>query len=354
MRTPLYALEEQAGARFAVVQGCEIPESFGNVEAEYRRLKRSAGIVDLCARAHLSVTGEDRAAYLHRMLSNEVKGLRPGEGNYCFLLDPQGHIQSDMNLLAGPGRILLDLEGFAAEKLRAQLQRFIIMDQVEIADVSAELGTIGVEGPLAREIVSSVLGIEPPHLKPLDHFSPRDDADTILAHVSWSGEGFWLIAPAGRCPALWQRLVEQASRCGGGPAGHAALEIARVEAGIPRFGSDILETNIPQETGQFRALSFTKGCYPGQEIVERVRSRGQVKRKLVGVLAHAGQAFDAGASVCAAGKDIGELTTAVHSPALGSDIALGYVRREFSAPGTRVEAGGGEAEISPLPFPVAG
>lgn len=191
-------------------------------------------------------------------------------------------------------------------------------------------------------------------MKPLDHFSPTGDADTVLAHVSWTGEGFWLIAPAGCCPALWQKLVEQASLGGGGPAGRAALEIARVEAGIPRFGTDILETNIPQETGQFRALSFTKGCYPGQEIVARVRSRGHVNRKLVGVLASAGQRLQAAGGIRAAGKDIGELTTVVWSPALAKDIALGYVRREFSEPGTKVETGGGEAEISPLPFPVAG
>lgn len=133
MQTPLYSLEEQAGARFVDVHGRQIPESFGNVEAEYRRLKRSAGIVDLGDRGHLSVTGQDRTAYLHRMLSNEVQNLRPGEGNYCFLLDPQGHIQADMNLLAGSGRILLDTERFVAGKLRAQLERFIIMDQVEIA-----------------------------------------------------------------------------------------------------------------------------------------------------------------------------------------------------------------------------
>ncbi len=353
MQTQLYSLEQQNGARFIDFQGRQIPESFGNVEAEYRALRRSAGIVDLSYRGKLAVSGADRAAYLHRMLSNEVSNLKPGQGNYCFLLDPQGHVQADMNLLVEPARVLLDTEGFTAERLRAQLDRFVIMDQVEIADVSISLGTIGVEGPLARQVLSAVLGVEPLGMNPLDHVSLQGESAPLLVRASFSGEGFWLMAPAATCPELWQKLVRQAAGCGGGAAGHAALEIARVEAGIPRFGQDITEANIPQETEQFRALSFTKGCYPGQEIVERVRSRGHVNRKLVGVTALAGQRLHSGASLRAEGKDAGHITTAVHSPELGLDIALAYVRQEFSQPGTSVQTDSAAAAISPLPFRTA-
>ncbi len=353
MQTALHSLHLRAGAQFRDYHGWEIPDHFGRWEEEYRALKEAAGIVDLSFRGKAGATGEDRVDFIHRMVSNEVKGLEPGEGHYCFLLNAQGHILADLNVLVQPQRLLLDCEPFLTEKVIQTLDRFIIMDQVELEELSARLGTIAVEGPLCREVVSAVLGLEPPHMKPLAHISPEGDSDFLLVRAALSGEGFWMIAPLERLPKLWESLVEAARPLDGRPAGFAALEVARIEAGIPLYGTDIEEHHIPQETGQFRAISFTKGCYPGQEIVERVRSRGHVNRKLVGLVAEAGQALRAGMKVQAGGRDIGQVTSAAYSPGLGKPIALAYLRREFSDPGKQVEVQGIAAEVAPIPFPRA-
>lgn len=353
MQTPLHSLEQQAGAHFVDDHGWQVPADFGDFEAEYRALHQAAGIVDLCSRGKIVAAGSDHVAYLHRMLSNEVKQLPPGEGNYCFLLDAQGHILADMNLLVQHDRIVLDTEGFLAGKLRGKLDDFVIMDQVELEDASSRFGTIGIEGPLSREVVSSVLGVEPPHMKAVSHILPEADPDVILARISWSPEGFWLMAPVARIPEFWERLNEAARSFRGRPVGQRAIDVARVEAGIPRYGADLSEGNIPHETGQFRAISFTKGCYPGQEIVERVRSRGQVNRRLAGVLAAAGTQLNPDTRLAAGDKEAGHVTSAVHSPSLGRDIGLAYIRREFLDPGTRLQAGGAPVEVAPLPFPLS-
>jgi folate-binding protein YgfZ len=159
------------------------------------------------------------------------------------------------------------------------------------------------------------------------------------------------MAPAAQCRDLARRLLERAREAGGGLIGHLAAEIGRVEAGVPRFGADITQTNIPQETGQLRGLSFHKGCYPGQEIVERVRSRGHVNRQLVGLMAKGAARLEPGSAVTAEGQTAGRVMTAVYSPGLRRSIALAYVRRDYTEPGTTVETAQGQAEVTALPFP---
>ncbi len=353
MRTPLHSATATAGAQFHDFYGWEIPGSFGSLQEEYEALKQAAGIVDLASRGKVAVTGDDRQIFLHRMLTNEVKGLDPGEGNYCFLLDPQGHILADMNLLKQRERVLLDCEPFVTGKLVGHLSRFVVAAKVKLEDVSARLGTIGVEGPLSREVVCPVLGLEPPHMKPLDHFSLEGDPDLVLVRAAVTGEGLWLLAPVERLRPLWDRLVEAARPLGGRPVGVSALEVARIEAGLPRYDTDIEEKNIPQETGQFRALSFSKGCYPGQEIVERVRSRGHVNRKLVGLIAPGGETLRPGMQAQEGDREIGRITSAAYSPGAGRWIALGYLRRELAEPGIELSVDGVTVQVVPLPFPRA-
>ena len=360
MRTVLNSAHDAAGAQFCAYHGWEIPENFGSVEAEYQALRHAAGIVDLSFRGKLVATGEDRARFLQGMLSNDVEQLQPGQGNYCFLLNAQGHILADLNVLVQPERLLLDCEPLVTEKLRMTLERYIIMDEVELEDRSADLGTLAVEGPAALQVVSAALGVEALRLEtlpaePLAHLSPDGKSDFLLVRTALTtvltGEGFWIVAPTEHLPNFWQKLTRAAGPLGGQPVGLAALEVARIEAGVPRYGADIEERIIPQETGQFRALSFTKGCYVGQEIVERVRSRGRVNRKLVGLVAAAGSVLRAGMKIAAGDRDVGRVTSAAHSFALGKPIALAYLRHEFSEPGSQVEVEGTTAEVAPLPFP---
>ncbi len=350
MKTTLHAIHRRAAAEFRDNHGWEIPESFGHPEEEYPALKEAAGLVDLSFRGKLAATGEDRARFLHGMVSNEVEHLQPGQGCYCFILNAQGRILADLNLLVQPERVLLDCEPFLTAKIRETLDRYIIMDQVELEDLSARLGTLGVEGPRSDEVVRAALGATPPG-EPLAHAGWGGDADSLLVRTNLSGEGLWIIAPMERIPEIWERLLEAARPLGGRAVGHAALEVARIEAGVPLYGADIEEAHIPQETGLLRAISFTKGCYIGQEIVERVRSRGHVNRQLVGLVATGAESLRAGMKVVAGGSEIGHVTSATHSPALGRHIALAYVRREFAEPGKQVTVEDVPAEVSALPFP---
>lgn len=351
MQTTLHTLHVKAGAQFRDYHGWEIPESFGGQDEEYRALKEAAGIVDLSFRGKLAASGQDRARFLHGMVTNEVQNLQPGQGCYCFLLNPQGRIQADLNLLVQAERVLLDCEPFLTDKILKTLDHYVIMDQVELEDLSARLGTIGVEGPRCGQVVRAALGLEPPAAEPLAHLSPEGNPDFLLVRTTRSGQGVWIFAPRESLPDLWEKLVEAARVLSGRAVGFAALEAARIEAGIPLYGADIEDSNIPQETSQFQAISFTKGCYLGQEIVERVRSRGHVNRKLVGLVAAGAAPLRAGAKVHAGGREIGRVTSATFSPALGKHLALAYLRREFSEPRQRVEVESTTAEVSGLPFP---
>ncbi len=353
--TPLDASHVTAGAQFRAYHGWRIPETFGDEEREYRALVEAAGVYDLTFRGKIAATGADRVDFLHRMLTNEVKSLQPGEGNYCFLLNAQGHILADLNLLVEPGRLLLDCEPFLTGKLVETLNRFIIMDEVELQDLSPDLGTIAIEGPRSAEVVSEALEIPPPS-EPLAHHAHHAHLasskvhDHLVVRAGQTGVGFWVIAGTERIPRLWEQILDAARAVGGRAVGFRSVETARIEAGIPRYGADIEEQNLPPETGQIHAFSFTKGCYPGQEILERVRARGHVNRKLVGLVGSSATVMAAGMKVHAAGREAGYITSGTHSPALGKPIALAYIRRGFFDAGTQVEVGGSPAVVASLPF----
>ena len=225
MRTVLNSVHSAAGAQFCAYHGWEIPEKFGSVETEYQALRRAAGIVDLSFRGKLVATGEDRARFLQGMVSNEVEQLQSGQGNYCFLLNAQGHILADLNVLAQPERLLLDCAPLVTEKLRTTLERYIIMDEVELEDRSAHLGTLAVEGPAAPQVVSAALGVDELPTEPLAHLSP-DGNPRLPAGLDGSDRGRVLDCGSGRAPP-----GSVAGAGGGGPAA------GRADGGICGIGS---------------------------------------------------------------------------------------------------------------------
>jgi aminomethyltransferase len=287
---------------------------------ELAALREGAGLVDLSERGHIAVTGEDRARWLHAMVSNHIQELAPGEGCYCFLLDAQGHIQADAYVRVEAERIMLSYEGSVTKKLLAQLDNFIFMDQVELADLSASLGTMAVIGPRATAVLGTV---------PQGVYMHRGPVFRVE-------DGFWIIAPPDEL-AGWRQRLEAA---GAKPVGHKAWNHRCIENGIPRLGLDIGATTLAQETGQIRAVHFRKGCYLGQEIVERVRSRGRINRHLAGFK---GDGLTAGAKVTVDGKEAGWITS------VSEDLALGYLRREFATPGTAVQVDSHTATVRSLP-----
>lgn len=339
-------------------QGWEIPASFGSVEDEYWALKKSAGLADLSHRGRILVRGEDAARFLHGMLTNDVKGLRAGQGNYAFMLNVQGHVLADLRILRLDAEsFLLDCEPQSYEIVWQQLDRHIIADIVEMEDRRSALACLALEGPSAREILGRAVGTDIPELNAFEHVY-REDLQARLFHASWCGEeGYCILAAPDRAAELLDSILSLKARdrsiAAVTPVGFEALEICRIEAGIPRYGIDITDKNLAQETGQMQAISFNKGCYIGQEVVERIRSRGHVNRKLVQLLLEGRQQIAPETPILFDGQPAGATASSAYSFALGKTVALGYLRREYAEPGNRVMVGALTARVAEVPTAAA-
>ena len=344
---------------------------------EYERLQTAAGAVERTSRGRLQLTGEDRRSYLHGLLTNDIVALAAGQGCYAALLTPQGRMISDMRVSELGDRVLIDLPLATASSVRARLADFVFSEDVEVQDVTDRLAQVGVYGPTAAGSLADLL--QRPSAA-----ATRDGNDTCearrerLERLSLDANGEWrfgdatvhairsedfgiagfeLCLPADAAAAFVSGLQE----AGAPPVSETTLEVTRVEAGRPAFGADMDESTIPLEAGiEDRAISTTKGCYVGQEVIVRVLHRGQgrVAKRLVGVIADPADALQRGERLFVAGsdKEVGSVTSAVVSPRLRRPIALGYVRRELAEPGTLLTAGtegsGRRVTVVMLPFTV--
>jgi tRNA-modifying protein YgfZ len=299
----------------------------------YAALRHGAAVLDLSDRGKIHARGRDRARLLHNLTTNEVKKMQPGQGAYAFLLSPQGRIQADVLLFCYPEHFLIGSEPEQREKVFSHIRRYIIADQVELQDVTADFAVLGVEGPQAAALLTA-LGAPLPEA-PLAHL---DWNGATVAAVTATGQpGFRIILPVAQKADLEARLAA----AGAVPATADDLRTVRIENGKPRYGEDIVETSLPQETQQMHAVSFSKGCYLGQEIVERIRARGHVNRKLVRIQFDTADLLPSGAKLTAADGEAGEITSSVLSPETGKVVGLGYVRTQYTEPGTELCAGDG-------------
>jgi len=268
----------------------------------YQALRENAAWLDLSARGRIVARGRDRARLLHNLTSNEVKKMVPGQGCYAFLLNPQGRIQADLCLFCFDDRFLLDTEPELRAKVAQHIRRYIIADQVELEDATAQSACVEVAGPAAPAILQGP-DVDYSHV-------PWDEC--TAARVTVTGQpGYRIFCPAENKPGVVARL----EAAGAIAATAEDARIVRIENGVPRFGDDIRDTSLPQETRQMHAVSFTKGCYLGQEIVERIRARGHVNRQLVRL------EFDGNHA-----PEGAEITSSVISPSTGKTVALAYVR----------------------------
>lgn len=327
------------------------PADFGNVRAEFQALISSCGVYDRSRRAKVSLKGSDRVRWLNGMITNNVRDLAPGYGVYAFLLNPQGHILGDLYAYNLGESLLIDTDRGQLEKILAVFDKYIIMDDVEVADGSAAINALSIAGPKAAQCFAAT-GIEVPTLEALQ-----------FAEVVWQGTNLTVVRgdnPLVESFEIWlapeniEKVRDALLKASAKPVGSAADELLRIAAGVPRYGVDIRERDLPQETEQERALSFVKGCYVGQEIVERIRSRGQVRRKFSGFAVRE-KLPAAGDKIQADGKEVGEITSVASLPWAGGDqnVALGYVRREVALPGKSLDAGGTEIAVAALPFTAA-
>ncbi len=345
--------------RWFEVDGTRVQRDFGSVPDEYRRLRETVAVVDLSYRGRLCVLGADRSRFLHGQVTNVVKDLAPGQGCYAALVSAKGKLVADLFVHCLPDELLLDLEPGLTQRVQARLEQYVIADDVQFVDVAGHYAHLAVLGPGAPAVMQNA-GLNLTHLPAAGGsvVTGSEHGDLVCAHQPrGAATGFDLFVPRAAARALADRLADAARRMGGGLAGWDALEVVRVEAGLPRFGVDMDETNLAPEAGiEGRAISYQKGCYIGQEVIARIRTYGQVARALRGLLLPAGlSAIPArGAALRHDGREVGSVTSAVFSPALNRPIALGYVRKECHAIGTTlmIDIGGTShpATIAALPF----
>ena len=348
-------LQDKA-ARLVNYRGAETPASFGDTTAELRALLEGSALYDMRWQAKLVLSGEDRVRWLNGMVTNNVRDLPLGRGVYSFLLTAQGRIQADLMSYNRGDHLLVTSERQQTPAIVEIFDRYIIMDDVEVGDISDQLSSVGIAGPKAAEALAKA-GIAASQLDPGEvvDTSWHDIGISIARSALPNMDGYeiWLAPP--NLDRLWEALVA----AGAMPVGSDALELYRIARGVPRFGLDLRSRDLPQETEQGHALNFSKGCYIGQEIVERIRSRAIVHRTFAGFEitpapdASAESAVPApGTKVRAVDKDMGEITSAARIPFPSGEriLALGYLRREAAAPGTSAEIGGHRAIVQTLPF----
>ena len=328
--------------------GAQTPADFGDVRTEYAALRKGCGVYLLNWRTKIGLRGQDRVRWLNGMITNNVRDLAIGHGAYSFLLNPQGRILGDLNAYNDGESLIVDTDLSQREKVVSTFDHFIIMDDVEIVDLQDVYSAIGVSGPRSREVLQK-LGWNTDGLATLQ-FVTVDFQGAPVRLVRGGDplhEGYEIWSSPEMEGPLWHALTA----AGANPVGSAALEMDRIARGIPRYGQDLRERDLPQETEQQRALNFNKGCYVGQEIVERIRSRGNVHRTFTGFRIN-GPLPAPGTKIEAAGKEAGEVTSVTALPAGEGEqvVALGYIRREAIATRRDVLIAGSPATACDLPF----
>ncbi len=423
-------MHRAAGARMAEWFGCDLPSDFGNPREEQRFARESVALIDKNYHAYLTFTGPDRVRYLNAVLTNDIKSLPIGHSNVSLLLNPQGRILAEIETYALPDRLLCVSHAMIRARLVEWLDKYIIMDDVTLADDTEQFGTLALEGPKTAELVRELTATDfaaLPNGASMDtavrnpesgrsaipcrivRRSPAaaakpEPATTSNAHAesasassattsstssatiagatiasatiageTTAGASAEFICARKDLPALWKILEGAAKKAGGGPMGYSALSALRLVQGVPWFGYDFGEKQIPHEAGlQDSHISYSKGCYTGQEIVERVRSRGQVNRRRIGLVfanatanaaanvtakAAADVAANAaanvppnGASLTLDGTEVGFITRAARSFYPPAVLAMAYVRKEGSEPGTILDCAGEKAVVTSLPL----
>lgn len=357
MDSPLLGRHEAQGAKIATFSGCRLPESFAaDWKDEWRLTRDAVALFDSNWHAISILTGPDRVRYLNAIVSNDVQSLAEGQGTLALLLDTRAHILAELEIYVQSDRLLVLSHASTRERTMATLDKYIIMDDVELEDATDRLGTLAVEGLHAEAVMSAATGLS------LAGFAEFQGGRMTIAGIEcyvmrrshFGAPGAEIIAPVEQLEAIWKTLHDMVHAFHGGLLGMKALNALRLEAAIPWFPIDFDDTVIPQEAAlEATHLSFTKGCYTGQEIVERVRSRGHVNRRRVRLsFATALDPPASGAMLHVGDLDVGEVTSAAFSPAVGTSIGMGYLRAEYTSPGTLVDVEGRKATVLESESPV--
>jgi len=326
-----------------------------NLLETYAAVRQGAGVIDRSTRGRIVVRGADRKTFLHALLTNDIALLAPGTGCYAAFLTPQGRMIADMQVFELGEVMLLDVAREVKDLLLERFDQVIFSEDVQLGDVSDAWGCVGVYGPQAVDVAGRALAGDLSQYGPFQNSRAEFQGELVVVARSdgFGLPGILLFTAAERIPALTETLLAS----GAVPLSTDVAEVLRVEAGDPAFLVDMTDDTIPLEAGiETRAISYLKGCYPGQEVIIRIRDRGhgKVARKLVGLTIAGNDVPAAGSRIVDGDKDVGHVTSAVFSPSLAIPIALGYVHRDFTAPGSTVTIVGGDRRVpgtvTELPF----
>ena len=354
-------LQESLGARFKALNGVDLVASYGDLSGEWRALVETAGVVELSSRGRLCVVGADRRRFLHGQVTNEVSKLGLGDGCFAGLVSAKGKLEMDLHIFSLEEELLVDFEPGYHETIRGRLEAYVIGDDVQIVDAAPYYGLVSVQGPVSKKVLERLELLRDPPSADHGIVTVHDDALGLVyvANNPRVGSvGFDLFVPQAGLVPLFERMVHAARDLGGRACGFEAWEQARVEAGIPRYGVDMDATNLAPETGLERCgISYSKGCYIGQEIIARIRTYGQVTKALrvLGFEGSTGALPARGDKLWTlAGKEAGYVTSAVRSVATGHVSGLGYVRKEVNEIGQELvwksSDGSFSVKIQGLPF----
>jgi folate-binding protein YgfZ len=346
LENPLIQVQSDAGAAFCAIGGRRIAERFGDSGDEYVLLDTGVGLHDRSYRGLLEVTGRDRARWLENLTTNRVAELSVGQTQYMFACNVKGRIVFDLLAMVGEDSILLDVDRRWVDTAMRHLNKYVVTEDVVLADRSDAFHRLALVGAGWEGLVNN----EPTELT----FGPSRVAGRemiVLAHRFAGMSAAEIFPPAADVAGVWSSLCGDGAR----PVGLAVVQVRRIEAGIPWPVQDIDDQVLPGETGQLkRAISFDKGCYLGQEVVERMRAHGSLARKLVGVRATDGQSFPSGSTLVLDDETLGRVTSSCLSPAADAHIGLGYVRTAHATPGTELVArwddGQSQVCVAALPF----
>jgi folate-binding protein YgfZ len=322
--------------------------------SSYHLARTAAAIVDRRDRGWVVVSGADRRSYLHGLLTNDITALQAGQGCYAAYLTPQGRMIADLWVYELGDVVLLSMARDVKATVLAKLDQFIFSEDVQLGDVSDTFAATAIVGPRAAEAVAEAIGSQAEALAHLpDHGNVRVEFQSqpaiVLKNSDLGEEGFDVLVERAQLAVLRERL----HAAGAGDVDADAAETLRIEGGVPKFHRDMDEETIPLEAGiEGAAISMTKGCYVGQEVIIRVlhRGHGRVARRLVGLTLDGTVPPSSGALVKADDREIGSVTSSASSPALGRPIALAYLHRDYVAPGTMVSVDGVAAVVTPTPF----
>ena len=333
----LHEHHAKLGATFEEVAGWDMPAHYGQWGAEYLAVRQAVGLSDLSHRGKIRVTGDDRVKWLQSLISNDILPLQPGQGRYSSFLTHKGKMLGYFRVYTLPDSVWVEDVGEVGEATFQALRKFLLYGtNAKMENCAESWGLLLLSGPNACATVSAAFGVEMSDLKPVNAITAKIGGHTALVlRTEETGEDdLELLLPADTLPTAWERLMESGATYGIKAVGSHAREALRIEAGLPKAGPDLNEEIVPPEANlEGKAFSLNKGCYPGQEVVARMDTYGNVRRKLVGLVLKELVVPPHGAKLYSGDREVGWISSAVHSPQLNQVIAFGFPLRDFSKPG---------------------